>query len=47
MGRTMYVPDDIEEPFLAAADGDLDAAKEDMLDTLEENAPAARASGVS
>lgn len=34
MGRTLYVPDDHEEPYLADAGGDLDVAKETMLDVL-------------
>jgi len=39
MGHNLYLPNDIEEPFLRAAEGDIDAAHDLILDVLEENAP--------
>lgn len=41
MGFTLYVPDDIAEPFLVDAGGRQNDAKESCLEVLEENAPEA------
>lgn len=41
MGRNYYIPDDAEQPFLVAAGGDIEQARELMIDTLENNPPPA------